>query len=270
MTTLRAAGRESARLIRTPGFLWSFGVGLVFMAASLALNYAASMYANAHQSNFVRDVLLDRLPLVNTSLILDQGMVLFAVAVAALAARFPARVPFLVKSTALFVAVRAVFISLTHLAVYPGHIVPPQDDLTQALAYFSTDGSLFFSGHAGLPLLMALIFWDRRRIRRAFLAASVVASAAVLLAHVHYTIDVLGAMFITPTIYRLAEWCFPKDLAFGLTNGRAGTAPDRGLAMVGPRTESRFPAGLAEPWPGDRGRSEPAGVGSGSASRREW
>ena len=260
MTALRAAGQEYVRLIQTPGFLWSFGVGLVLVAGSLGLNYAASIYADAHQSNFVRDMLLDRLPLVDTSLVVDQGMVLFAIAVAALAASFPSRVPFLVKSVALFVAVRAVFISLTHLAVYPQHIVPQQDDLTQALAYFSTDGSLFFSGHTGLPLLVALIFWDRRSIRMAFLAASVVASASVLLAHVHYTIDVLGAVFITPTIYRMAGWCFPRDLAFGLTNGIARTVHDRGLAPVGPRTEQGIPREPAGPWPSDPGWSEPAGA----------
>jgi hypothetical protein len=260
MTALPAAGQEYVRLIQTPGFLSSFGVGLVLVAGSLGLNYAASIYADAHQSNFVRDMLLDRLPLVDTSLVVDQGMVLFAIAVAALAASFPRRVPFLVKSVALFVAVRAVFISLTHLAVYPQHIVPQQDDLTQALAYFSTDGSLFFSGHTGLPLLVALIFWDRRSIRMALLAASIVASASVLLAHVHYTIDVLGAVFITPTIYRMAGWCFPRDLAFGLTNGIARTVHDRGLAPVGPRREQEIPREPAGPWPSDPGWSEPAGA----------
>jgi hypothetical protein len=235
------------------------------MAGSLGLNYAASVYANAHQSNFVRDVLLDRLPLLDTSFIVNQGAVVFAVAVAALAARYPGRVPFLVKSVALFVGVRAVFISLTHLGVYPQHIVPPQDDLTQALAYFSTNGSLFFSGHTGLPLLMALIFWDRRSIRMAFLAASAVASAGVLLAHLHYTIDVLGAVFITPTIYRLAEWCFSRDLAFGLTNGFTQPVHDRGLAPVGPQTETEIPREPAGPWPGGPGWSEPAGVRSGAS-----
>ncbi|MGD0265024.1 MAG: phosphatase PAP2-related protein [Candidatus Methylomirabilota bacterium] len=260
MTALRAAGQEYVRLIQTPGFLSSLGVGLVLAAGSLGLNYAASIYADAHQSNFVRDMLLDRLPLVDTSLVVDQGMVLFAIAVAALAASFPGRVPFLVKSVALFVAVRAVFISLTHLAVYPQHIVPQQDDLTQALAYFSTDGSLFFSGHTGLPLLVALIFRDRRSIRMAFLAASIVASASVLLAHVHYTIDVLGAAFITPTIYRMAGWCFPRDLAFGLTNGIARTVHDRGLAPVAPRRKQEIPREPAGPWPSDPGWSEPAGA----------
>jgi len=121
---------------------------------------------------------------------------------------------------------------------------------------------------------MALIFWDRRRIRMGFLVAGVVASGAVLLAHVHYTIDVLGAVFITPTIYRLAEWCFPRDLAFGLTSGFPERVHDRGLFLVRPLGEEEIPGEPAGTWRGEPGRAEPAGNaagnGGGAHSSGEW
>jgi PAP2 superfamily C-terminal len=228
--TPQALAGEYLRLIQTRGFLHSLGVGLALLAGSLGLNYAAHRYADAYQSNYVRDLLLDRLPVVNTTLILNEGMVAFTTAVAVMAAWFPARLPFLLKSTALFVAVRAVFISLTHLAVYPQHVVPDQGDLSELLAFLSSDGDLFFSAHTGLPLLMALVFWDRRRVRIGFLAVTALEGASVLLAHIHYSIDVLGALFITPTIFGLAERWFSHDRALACPRSVGATIRAEGTS----------------------------------------
>jgi hypothetical protein len=129
-TTSQVLRGEYLRLIQTQGFLLSIGVGLALLTGSLDPNYASNTYADASQSNFVRDLLLDRLPVVNTSLVLNEGMVAFAVAVGVMAARFPARLPFLLKSAALFVTARAVFISLTHLAVPPQRVLKRAFHLT--------------------------------------------------------------------------------------------------------------------------------------------
>jgi membrane-associated phospholipid phosphatase len=58
---------------------------------------------------------------------------------------------------------------------------------------------------------MALIYWDDKPKRYLFLAWSVVFGATVLLGHLHYTIDVFAAFFITYGIYHLARWLFPRD-----------------------------------------------------------
>ncbi|MCL5009147.1 MAG: hypothetical protein M1400_02270, partial [Patescibacteria group bacterium] len=50
-----------------------------------------------------------------------------------------------------------------------------------------------------------------RLLRYVFLAASVVFGAAVLLGHLHYSIDVFSAFFITYGIYRIAVKIFPAD-----------------------------------------------------------
>jgi PAP2 superfamily C-terminal len=61
---------------------------------------------------------------------------------------------------------------------------------------------LFFSGHVATLFLLFLTA-RHRMLRAAFLLATVVVAAGLILQHVHYTIDVLTAPFITFGCYRL-------------------------------------------------------------------
>ena len=60
---------------------------------------------------------------------------------------------------------------------------------------------------------MALVYWQRTWLRYIFLAWSVAFAITVLLGHIHYSIDVASAYFITYTIYQLAIWAFPREYA---------------------------------------------------------
>jgi hypothetical protein len=73
---------------------------------------------------------------------------------------------------------------------------------------------LFFSGHTGFPYLMALIFWNTKPLRWLFLAASIFFGGAVLLGHLHYSIDVFSAFFITYGIFNIAIRLFKNDFNF--------------------------------------------------------
>jgi PAP2 superfamily C-terminal len=70
-------------------------------------------------------------------------------------------------------------------------------------AYLTQD--LFFSGHAATTFLLWLYLRGRRWLGPLALAGHLVSVAAVLLAHLHYTIDVLGAWAATWAIYALRE-----------------------------------------------------------------
>jgi membrane-associated phospholipid phosphatase len=79
------------------------------------------------------------------------------------------------------------------------------------MSKISFGGDLFFSGHTGMPFLLALIFWEDKWTRFLFLGFSIMFGIVVLLAHLHYSIDVLSAFFITYTIFHLALYIFKKD-----------------------------------------------------------
>jgi membrane-associated phospholipid phosphatase len=73
-----------------------------------------------------------------------------------------------------------------------------------AQAYLTKD--LFFSGHAATTFLLALYLWPWRRLRLVALAAHAVVVASVLLARLHYAIDVVGAWAVTFAVFALREW----------------------------------------------------------------
>lgn len=63
---------------------------------------------------------------------------------------------------------------------------------------------LFFSGHTATLFLLFLIS-DKKHLKIIFLISTVLVGIAVLLQHVHYTIDVLAAPFFAYSSYRIAK-----------------------------------------------------------------
>lgn len=61
---------------------------------------------------------------------------------------------------------------------------------------------LFFSGHTATLFILFLVS-EKKIIRTIFLISTIVVALCVLLQHVHYTIDVLAALFFTYACYKL-------------------------------------------------------------------
>jgi hypothetical protein len=188
-------------------FVIAVMIGFLFFACSLLANYGATQYAAAEAANPTTDILLDNLPVVNTDIIVSEGALLFVVFIGFLFVKEPRVIPFTLKSVAMFIFVRSFFVIMTHYGPFPDHITTDLD----GLRYIGSAADLFFSGHVGLPFLMALLFWENKHLRLTFLVCSVIAAAAVILGHLHYTIDVFSAFFITYGICHVSQWAFKKD-----------------------------------------------------------
>jgi len=201
-------------------FLFSALLAFLFLTASLFVNYAAGNYATEKASNGVTDIILDNMPRMDVDGIFIYGAVLFGLFVIILLIKEPEQIPFIIKSVALFVFVRAIFISLTHLGPIFQQ-APLVSNVILRNLMFGAD--YFFSGHTGLPFLIALSFWSNKYLRNIFLATSFIFGASALLGHYHYSIDVFAAFFITYGIFHIAQWLFAKDYKLFLHSLRKDT-----------------------------------------------
>jgi hypothetical protein len=189
-------------------FVLSALTGVLLFLISIVVNDLAVRYAALRAGNPVPDILLDNLPVINTDIIFSEGAYLFALCVAIYFICNPKTLPFAIKGISLFIIIRSLFVMMTHFGPYPGGIAT--DFGTHS--YLTSGTDLFFSGHTGMPFLMALMFWNHKSLRALFIVCSVVAAAAVILGHLHYTIDVASAYFITYGIYRFTKKLFPRDI----------------------------------------------------------
>lgn len=191
-----------------PIFRFSTVVSVSALFLSTFVNYYAGMYATKHASNSVTDIILSNIPVFDVEAIFVYGSFFLIVFVSALLIVQPKYIPFTLHSLTLFIVIRSIFISLTHIGPFPSQTIL---DLGNISNKFIFGGDMFFSGHTGIPFLMALVFWRVKHLRYLFIIWSVMFGVTSLLGHLHYTIDVLSAFFITYTIFHIAEIVFKKE-----------------------------------------------------------
>lgn len=187
--------------------------GVLIIGLSLVVNFYANAFTATHASNPVSDILLDNIPVFDVDFIYAQGIFIFSAVLLIILVYEPSWLPFVLKSIGIFILVRAFAMVLTHIA-------PPMDASPQALNAISHKLSvgtdLFFSAHTGMPFLIALIFWHKKLLRALFLVFTAIGAAVVILGHLHYSIDVFSAFFITFGVFALAKTFFASDYALGI------------------------------------------------------
>jgi hypothetical protein len=199
-----------------------------FLAAAYIVEHYANLYAidlaSRPTSHHVGDLLLDNLPVINLNFMIIEGALL-AIALGMIFVLLrPRYILFCIKTIALFIMTRAIFTSLTHVGIYPQHIAPGLGFFDGVYLYLNLQTGFFFSGHTGLPFLMGLIFWEERRARIAFLLLSALGAAAVLFAHVHYSIDVFAAPFMAFGIFEMSKRFFASDYKLAMDTHTKGSA----------------------------------------------
>jgi hypothetical protein len=202
-------------------------VSMVMFAAAIAANTLAGIYATESASNHVTDIILSNIPVYDVDAAFVYGSILLIAFVIGLLTVYPRKIPYALSALALFYLIRAVFISLTHLGPYPEHATLNFESKIILLLWGG--GDQFFSGHTGAPFMLALVFWRERWLRYIFLGSSFFFAAVVLLGHLHYSIDVMSAFFITYTIYQLVNSMFPREKALAEQSESTYTQNNTGL-----------------------------------------
>ncbi len=200
--------QEYPSYFKNKNFLISFLSSIFILVISIIVNFYAVIYAVEKSSSSVTDIILNNIRVYDVDGIFIYGPILMWLLVAFILLRKLQYAPFTLKSVSLFIIIRSVFTILTHIGPFPTHVNVP---LNGIISYFTSAKDLFFSGHTGLPFLLALIFWDNMYLRILFTLSSILFGTVVLMGHLHYSIDVLSAFFITYTIYHISEIIFSRD-----------------------------------------------------------
>ncbi len=204
-----ALGEKYKLCIKNKRFVYNFILSLIFLFIGIVATFYAIIYATDRASNPVSDIILSNIPVFDVDGIFLYGPVVFWVIIGIYLVFYePRKIPFTLKSIALFTLIRAVSITLTHIGPFPTGV---KIDLNSIIGVFTTGSDLFFSSHTGLPFLMALVFWHNKTLRIFCIASSIFFGMIVLMAHVHYSIDVFAAFFITYTIFKISEKIFKYD-----------------------------------------------------------
>lgn len=200
-------------------------VGVGLFVASLVIQTLANRYVGQVTSIAVPDLILDHIPTLNIDSLIIDAVLLVTLITVAVAVIKPKAVSFGLKTLALFFVVRSLLICLTHLGANPHQLVFNPHDFGYGIynLLYNTTNDFFFSAHTGVPFLIALLFWQEKPIRIFYFITSILFGVSVLLAHIHYSIDVLAAPFVTYGIFQLSTMVFKRDYRFSLAKGSPRT-----------------------------------------------
>ena len=179
-------------------------LALLFLALGITSVMVSSNYVDQINTVAVPDLVLDSIPVIDLSFLFVWGIIIVMIVYSLYAIYKPKKFHYALGMLSLFMLVRSAFIVLTHLKAPVGAIPVAGHGFLQFLTY---SNDLFFSGHAGLPFLGFLVFKESK-IRYFFLGASIILAITVLLMHVHYSIDVASAYFITFGVFIIGDRIF--------------------------------------------------------------
>jgi len=179
-------------------------LSIIFIVFSEWVCVRASIYVDKITTVPVPDLILDSIHVTDMSFLFAYGFMAVMTILALYTFIFKVErfheVSFMF---CLLVLARSAFITLTHLGIpHDAIMVGGVSNLYQA---FNFRNDLFFSGHAAIPFLGFLIF-RKEAIGIFFFIMTILLSITVLMMHLHYSIDVFSAFFITYGVYKFGEY----------------------------------------------------------------
>ena len=172
----------------------------VLLALALYADYRCGSYVTFRPAVKVPDLILDRIPPIDLSLLFTYGYMALIVGMFVYPLfRRPGMLYIVAIQFSLLLILRSVFMIFTHVGTPAGAVDAHFPGLFSKL-YFEND--MFFSGHTAMPFLGFYLF-RQSRLRYVYLVGSIVMGIVVLAMHVHYSIDVFGAFFMTYCSYQM-------------------------------------------------------------------
>lgn len=182
-------------------------LSMIFFLAALVISYAAGNYVEKREALPVKDLILDNIPTVDLDFFYVYGFSFIILVFFAYPLFFKIKeLHVAISQFSLLVLMRSFFISLTHLSTPADSLIYTAPRLFILLDF---KNALFFSGHTAVPFLGFWLF-KKEKIGIFFFIATVIMAITVLFMHVHYSIDVFAALFITYGSFMMGKWLFKK------------------------------------------------------------
>ena len=190
---------------KSPVFRRNFIIGMIAIIALLATFPYFFRTIEQHSGPVLNDWVINQLPSYDVSLLIFGVIWASGLLILIRARHSPAVFMMFIYSYTIITLTRMISINLVPLNP-PVGLIPMVDPITNAFygkVYITKD--LFYSGHTSTIFLIFLClrqWWDRLAV----LIGSLLVGALLLVQHVHYSIDVLGAFVFTYPLYRLGKW----------------------------------------------------------------
>jgi hypothetical protein len=179
-----------------------FYFGLISLAAGISLNLLSQVYLHNNLSKGavfppLSDLILDQIPVFDVSILYDLFCVLifFIVAIYFIHKKEYGRIPYFFLLCGIFYIIRALFVVLTPLGN------PENFNGSDPLfnGFMKYELGVYPSGHVGNSFLLLLLVNDKV-YRYILLFCLLVVVVTLLLAHCHYSIDILSGFFFAYAI----------------------------------------------------------------------
>ncbi len=182
-------------------------LSLIIVAIAAFLDYYSGVYVSTTNVADVPDLILDHIGPVDMSFLFVHGYLILVFALFLYPLILHIRMLHIVISQfSLLVILRALFMIFTHLQS-PLDAIPIH--FPWIFKELSFENDMFFSGHTAIPFLGFLLF-RKSKIRFFFLIGSILMAITVLVMHLHYSIDVFSAYFITYCSYWMGRFLLRK------------------------------------------------------------
>jgi hypothetical protein len=189
-----------------------FYLGIVALLAGILLNNASQAYLHNYISQgkslpVLSDMILDKLPVINVSLIYDIFAIIPIILIFfyIIHKRDYKRIPFIFLMIGIFYVVRGVFIVLTPFGNPP--MFNGSDPLFHGFANYEL--GVYPSGHAGAVFLILLLA-NNNVYKWLIGICLILVIIALFLTHGHYSIDILSGLFFAYAIRSYGEKHFQK------------------------------------------------------------
>lgn len=174
---------------------------ILFIIANI-LNVMAGDFVDSIPGKVVSDIILDNIPAIDLSFFYIQGITLILIVFFVYPIIYKVKkIHIAISQFSLLLMIRSFFMVLTHLKL-PTQAILPTTNAFVSIISFRND--LFFSGHTAVPFLGFLIY-KNKKLKLFFLLCTITMMLTVLFMHVHYSIDVFAALFITYGSFELGR-----------------------------------------------------------------